>query len=319
MMQSIPISIGHTSESTHTTIVNTSVDGRTVKPSNLGEVRSLQEALEPSRQSFSHLVGQTAPSSLLWDDYLSQWNHLKRRLTEVWVATGRQGYPPNPTKLERWDGQIRSWHINPVWTTPNPEPAYTRSWTEGGSGLAKQQMQHAHELHENVTQELREAKEAEHPMSENARAGGPLRQNKAVKPVKYILAAIVATDPDKFVSWLATKGREHYNRSSQTQNTVCWRDYCDWYAPSRFEFETHSQNRLEPGRVDRTNTFHDDSPVVTSREACQAAIRKLNAIKNKDVFMGADNRPILEADVVEQGIRGGALDRRAASDLTYLG
>ncbi len=315
MMQSIPVSLGCTGDKAHKTIANTTVDGRIVTPSNLDEVRSLQEALEPSRENFSQLVGQAASSSGLWDSYLAQWAHLQRRLTEVWVATGRQGYPPNLTKLERWDGQIRTWHINPVWTPQILEPPYTRPWTGSGFELANQQMQLAHEFHENATRELREAKEAEHRRSENTRAAGPLQDSKAVEPVREILARIVAKDPDEFVSWLATKGREHYIRSSQTHITVSWRDYCDWYAPSRFELESRPQNLLEPGCVTRTNTFHESSIIESSQAALQAAIIKLNAIKNQDVFMGADDGRIQEADAVKQRVRGRALDGRVAAYL----
>lgn len=318
MMQSVPVSLGCTGNNANTTIVNTTVDARIVKPSNLDEVRSLQEALESSRRSFSRLVGQAAPSSGLWDSYLAQWTHLQRRLTEVWVATGRQGYPPNLTKLERWEGRIQTWHVNPVWTPPNLEPLYTSSWRGSGFELATQQMQLAHEFHDNATRELREAKEAEYRRSESIRAAGPLQDTKAVEPVKEVLASIVAKDADEFISWLATKGREHYIQWSQTHITMSWRDYCDWYAPSRFEIESHPQNLLEPGCVTRTNTFHESPIIESSRAALQEATINSNAVKNREVVMGVDDGRIQEADAVKQRIRGGTLDRRVTVYLVAI-
>ncbi len=304
MMKDIPLSLCFTNERIQTNKTYESVDGRTIKPSSWDEVYSLQEALDPSRQSFFRLVGQAAPLSELWDDYISQWNYLQGRFTEEWLAIGCQGHPPNLVMLKPWAGKIQNWRLNQVWTLPDLEPTYRRSWFRDDFELANQQALRAKELHENATQELRQATEAEqHRLYNKAGIVGLSQENEAVESFKEILAKIVMKDPEKYVLWLATKGREHYSRYSQIQTTISWSDYCCWFAPSRFESESHPWKLLEPGRVDRTATFNDGAPIATSESAYQEAIRRLQAIRKHHFSMpleyvtGEAKKPVQSSSV----------------------
>ena len=319
MMQDILLPQDRTAKSLSRVTNNGLRDSRTIKPSNWEEVLSLQKALEPTRRCFGQLSGLPAPPSQLWDNYCSQWKFLQKSLGRSWKVTNGQDNLPRLVMLKRWLGPIRGWQKNPAWITPNIKTP-DRQWVESSSTLANQQVLYAHQFHEAVTKELRQASDADsHRLEKKAKTEGLSQRSGCSKPVKDVLAKIVAKHPQNFTSWLATKGRVNYSRYSQTQDCLSLQDFCEWLAPSQFEYESNPSRLLDLGSVHRASTFDDNAPIANIGEACREVIAQLNGIRTKDIFMGTTGEQALRvAGAIQQDIRDGVLRRESPSYIASL-
>ena len=278
-------------------------DGRTIKPSDWGEVLSLQKALEPTRQSFSALNGRPAPAPQLWDNYVSQWKALDKHSKRFWNAAKRQGQRPHLVALKRWSGRIQDWECNQAWITQEIECPYRCAQLD--STLANQQVLRAHQFHESAAKELRQAFDTDHyELKEDTSVRGLPQEIEVIEPIKDILADSVSKDPQAFASWLATKGAEHYSQYAQMQHSLSWKDFSSWLAPSRYEYESNPGKALKPGRIYRASAFDDQAPIASIEEAYREVIKIVNAIRTRDVFMGTNGkREIQEANAIQQKIR----------------
>ena len=72
------------------------------------EVQAISEAMQPTRNQFLALTGQSAPANI-WDSYLSQWGLLQIQFHEIW--TQRNGFENLPllVALGPWTGGILNW------------------------------------------------------------------------------------------------------------------------------------------------------------------------------------------------------------------
>lgn len=78
-------------------------------PRTWDEVQAMSEAMQPTRDQFLALTGQSAPAANIWDSCFSQWGHLQSKFNEIW--TQRNGFENLPllVALGPWTGGILNW------------------------------------------------------------------------------------------------------------------------------------------------------------------------------------------------------------------
>lgn len=78
-------------------------------PQNMEEVRALSNAMQPSRDQFRMLTGQSSQAANTWDNYVSQWGVLQMQLNALWHHRTEAGRAPCLVAIQNWTGGILNW------------------------------------------------------------------------------------------------------------------------------------------------------------------------------------------------------------------
>lgn len=85
------------------------VDNRFISPKSMLEASILDDALESTRAHYMDLVGEPAPSSQPFENYVTQWRFIQDQLDAHWFREEYPGQPPKLFILGPWSGALGNW------------------------------------------------------------------------------------------------------------------------------------------------------------------------------------------------------------------
>ena len=214
-----------------------------VKPIAWDEVISLHEALEISRSHFLKLTGQIPPQTELWTSYRSQLNELKSHLkTFPRVQAGRR-----TTSLHsrgEWTVNIKNWKAAEEIQIPASDLPTHASQTVGLDST--EQGENEEDLNDTPIPEAADTTQGllDAEISGGWEVGSLSSEQEMERSsehdrtmTKKLLNDIVVADWTTFLTWLASHGREGYQRYNTGHEQISWSEYCRWIAPTDFQLQ----------------------------------------------------------------------------------
>jgi len=200
-------------------------DPRHQGPKDWKEVKALQATLRPLFQRFSRVTGRSPPIISPWESYTTQNNALQQFTTLYWRMDHRGGDPPSLAELteEKTEDLKHSTLFDPRFSEGTP------AWL--------QQMHHEQNFThtQSALQRISEEKVREQRVANMGH-----RPAKIWKPdLRVVRDSVVAQDHKSYNAWLTNVG---YGCYTQHATSIPWEQWCDWFAPTIWEF--HFRPRL---------------------------------------------------------------------------
>ncbi|MCJ1258048.1 hypothetical protein MMC24_005877 [Lignoscripta atroalba] len=222
------------------------LDCSDINPTTWDEVRSLQDALQPSREQFTRFTGRPSPLTKLWSSYNLQLDELQSCLNALAPRRSRGVKAPLLVGRGPWTGGIQNWRMAKTndalelrvsaqsLEAPNP-----RSISHAGQG-GTSGSEHSY-TGKGLQIELVIDPESGRSRIDHVSNG----KGRQKKPISKVVHRIVSAHPSGFMEWVAHRGPTSYRRYLRTHERISWEEYYRWIAPFDYQLKRYVMRRYD--------------------------------------------------------------------------